>query len=125
MTEKDRKNWVLGKESPPIKSLEEIIYLADKAGMEFAEAKKEAEKLELFKATNRAKAMERYDDGQRSESKIRRLAEIDDEYIFFINKLAEAKARVEHTRIRYESYKNLFEARRSILSFKKAEMNLL
>ena len=28
-------------------------------------------------------------------------------------------------RIRYESYKNLFEARRSLLSYQKAEMKLL
>ena len=106
-------------------NLEEIVHLTNKVGMEYAVARKEADRLDLLKATYKAKAMEKYDDGLRSESKIRRLAEIDNEYVHFLEQLAAAKAESERLRIRYESYKNLFEARRSMLSFKKAEMNLI
>ena len=51
--------------------------------------------------------------------------ESDDEYVAYINKLIDARAWLEKVRIRYESYKNLFEARRSMLSYRKAEMRLL
>ena len=59
------------------------------------------------------------------EAKLRRLTETDAEYVEFIEKLAQAKGDSERLRIRYESYKNLFEARRSLLSYQKAEMKLL
>jgi hypothetical protein len=106
-------------------NLEEIVHLANKVGMEYAVAKKESDKLDLLKATFRARAMEKYDDGTRTEAKIRRLAEIDEEYVRFLESLANAKSETERLRIRYESYRNLFEARRSLLSYKKAEMNLI
>ena len=106
-------------------NLEEIVHVTNKIGMEYAVAKKLAEKLELMKPTERARAMERYDDGSMSEAKIRRLAEVDTEYISFLEKLSEAKAECEKLKIRYESYKNLFEARRSMLSYQKAEMKLM
>ena len=106
-------------------NLEEIVYLTNKVGMEYVAAKKLAERLELMKATERAKAMDRYDDGKTSETKIRRQAETDEEYIEFIESLAKAKSDSEKLKIRYESYKNLFEARRSMLSYQKAEMRLL
>jgi hypothetical protein len=107
------------------KNLEDIVHLSNKVGMEYASAKKESDRLDLLKATYRARAMEKYDDGLRTESKIRRLAEIDEEYIDFIEKLAGAKAETERLRIRYDSYRNLFEARRSLMSYKKAEMSLI
>lgn len=106
-------------------NLENIVHSANKVGLEYARAKKKYERLELFKPTYKAKAMEKYDDGTRSEVKIKRLAEIDQEYIKFLELLAEARAESESLRIRYESFKNLFEARRSMLSYQKAEMKIL
>ena len=69
--------------------------------------------------------MEKYDDNKRSEAKIKRLAETDEIYRDFLDNLSEAKAICERLKIRYESYKNLFEARRSMLSYQKAEMRLI
>ncbi len=123
--EKLHKDSMINRQQSPQKSLEDIVHLANKVGIEYAAAKKISDKLELLKATYRARAMEKYDDGLRTESKIRRLAEVDEVYVDFLEKLAEAKGEAERLRIRYESYKNLFEARRSMLSYKKAEMNLL
>lgn len=106
-------------------SLEDIVNIANKIGLELVAAKKISDRLELLKPTMRAKAMEKHDDGERSETKIRRLAEIDPEYVAFLEELTIAKSEYEKFRIRYESYKNLFEARRSMLSYQKAEMRLL
>lgn len=106
-------------------NLEDIVHIANKIGMEYAKAKKDAERLDLLKATKRAKAMLKYDDGKASEAKIKRLAETDEEYVEFLIELSAAKSEAEKLRIRYESYKNLFEARRSMLSYQKAEMKLL
>ena len=105
--------------------LEEIVHLANKAGMEYVKAKREAERLELMKATVRAKISIRIDDGSYNETKLKRLTETDDEYIAFLEKLSDAKGDCERLRIRYESYRNLFEARRSMMSYQKAEMKLL
>ena len=52
-------------------NLEDIVHIANKVGMEYAKAKKNAEYLELLKATKRAKAMLKYDDGKMSEAKIK------------------------------------------------------
>ena len=106
-------------------NLEDIVHIANKVGMEYAKAKKEAEHLDLLKATKRAKAMLKFDDGKISEAKIKRLAETDEDYVDFLIELAAAKSEADKLRIRYESYKNLFEARRSMLSYQKAEMKLL
>jgi hypothetical protein len=105
--------------------LEEIVHLANKVGLEFASARKEAERLDLLKATVRARVALRLDNGELTEAKLRRLTETDSEYVDFIEKLAEAKGNSERLRIRYESYKNLFDARRSMLSYQKAEMKLI
>jgi hypothetical protein len=105
--------------------LEEIVHLTNKIGMEFVDAKKDAELLELLKPTVRARIMLRYDDGSMSEVKLKRITETDEEYIECLTKLAEAKAKSEKLKIRYESYKNLFEAKRSLLSYQKAEMKLI
>jgi hypothetical protein len=67
----------------------------------------------------------RLDDGSMSEARLKRLTETDPEYLEFIEKLVTAKGECDKLRIRYESYKNLFEARRSLLSYQKAEMKLL
>ena len=105
-------------------NLEEIVHLTNKVGLELCAARKISERLELFKATERAKAMEKYDDGKRAENKIKRLAEMDLNYTNFLEKLAEAKSNTEKLKLRYESFRNLFEARRSMLSYQKEEMKL-
>ena len=105
--------------------LEDIVHLANRVGLEFATAKKESDRLELLRSTVRARISIRIDDGKISETRLRRLTETDPEYIDFIEKLSDAKGECERLRIRYESYKNLFEARRSMLSYQKAEMKLL
>lgn len=111
-------------QSKPL-TLEDIVTLANKIGLEYAESKRKAEYYELMKPTERARLMEKHDNGKLTETKIRRLAETDPEYIAFLESLSKAKFECEQLKIRYESYKNLFEARRSMLSYKKAEMNLI
>jgi hypothetical protein len=105
--------------------LEDIVHLANKIGLEYASAKKDADRLELLKPTVRARIMIRLDDGTMNETKLKRLTETDQEYVDFIESLAAAKGESDKLRIRYESYKNLFEARRSLLSYQKAEMKLI
>lgn len=105
--------------------LEDIVHLANKVGLEYVAARKEAERLELLKNTVRARIAIRLDDGSHSEAKLRRLMETDPEYEEFIVKLVIARAEAEKLRVRYESYKNLFDAKRSLLSYQKAEMKLL
>lgn len=105
--------------------LEEIVHLTNKIGLEYVDAKKEAERHELLKPTIKAKLMVALDDGQMTETKLKRLAESDDSYIAYLEKLSELKQTSERLRVRYESYKNLFEAKRSLLSYQKAEMKLI
>ena len=105
--------------------LEDIVHLANKIGLEYARAKKDAERLELLKPTVRARVAIRLDNDDLSEARLRRITETDAEYVDFIEQLAEAKGEEGRLRIRYESYKNLFEARRSLMSYQKAEMKLL
>jgi hypothetical protein len=105
--------------------LEEIVHLANRVGLEYAAAKKDAELLDLMKPTVRARVALRIDDGAMTEARLRRLTETDTEYVQFLEKLSESRGKAEKLRIRYESYKNLFDARRSLLSYQKAEMKLL
>lgn len=105
--------------------LEEIVHLTNKIGLEYAQAKKEADRLELLKPVIRARIAMRLDDGKISEVRLKRLTEIDAEYVDFIEQLSSAKGECDRLRVRYESYKNLFEARRSLLSYQKAEMKIL
>ena len=79
----------------------------------------------MMKPTIKARIMIRIDDGKFTETKLARMAEVDPEYTDFIEKLADAKRDADKLRVRYESYKNLFEARRSMLSYQKAELKLL
>lgn len=106
-------------------TLEELVHIANKVGLELVAAKKVCDRYELLKNTTRAKIMQRLDDGTQSETKLRRMMEIDAEYVSYLEKLIEARSQADQIKIRYESYKNLFEARRSMLSFRKAEMRLL
>ncbi len=104
--------------------LEEIVRITNKVGLEYVNAKKEAEYFTLLKNTVRARVMLRLDDGTMSEAKLLRLTETDAEYVDFLEKLTNARRESDRLKVRYESYKNLFEARRSVLSYQKAEMKL-
>lgn len=105
--------------------LEDIVHLANKIGLELVNAKKEFDILDHGKNTLRAQIISNLDDGTLSEAKLKRLSEIDSSYLEHMEKLINAKAEYEKLRIRYDSYKNLFDARRSLLSFQKAEMKLI
>jgi hypothetical protein len=120
----DLKNSPLDASSPAL-SLEEIVHIANKVGLEFVEAKRSAEYYVMMKPTIKAQIMLRIDDGKLTETRLARMAEVDPEYISFIEKLADAKRDADKLRVRYESYKNLFEARRSMLSYQKAELKLI
>jgi hypothetical protein len=105
--------------------LEEIVHITNKVGLAYVEAKKTAEHLELLKPTVRARIALRLDDDSMSEAKLKRLTETDSEYLTFLEKLVEAQKESDKLKVRYDSYKNLFDARRSLLSFQKEEMKLL
>ena len=60
-----------------------------------------------------------------SEVKLKRLAEADEEYVRILEDIAQVRAESEALRIRYESYRNLFEARRTLISYKKTELRTL
>ena len=120
----DLKNSPLDAASPAL-SLEEIVHIANKVGLEFVEAKRSAEYYVMMKPTIKAQIMLRIDDGKLTETRLARMAEVDPEYIAFIERLADAKRDADKLRVRYESYKNLFEARRSMLSYQKAELKLI
>ncbi|MCX6115975.1 MAG: hypothetical protein NT027_00385 [Proteobacteria bacterium] len=105
--------------------LEDIVHITNRIGLEYVTAKKQAERLELMKNTVRAKISIRLDSDSLSEAKLKRLMETDSEYIEFLDALCEAKLEADKLRVRYESYKNLFDARRSLLSYQKAEMKLI
>lgn len=105
--------------------LEEIVRLANKVGLEYVDAKKKAEHFELMKGPTRARIALRHDSGEYSETKLKRLTETDPEYLSFLEQLSEARRDADRLRVRYESYKNLFDARRSLLSYQKEEMKLI
>ena len=105
--------------------LEEIVKLANKVGLEYAEAKKNLDKLELMKPTVRSRIALRLDEEGLSEAKLKRLTETDEEYVDYIEQLIVARNACDKLKVRYESYRNLFDARRSLLSYQKAELKLL
>lgn len=109
-------------------SLEEIVKVTNVIGLKYAEAKKEFDRLDLFKTVVKARIsmrIEQTSEEKLTEIKLKRLTETDSEYISYLEKLLEAKTSVENLKIRYDSYKNLFEAKRSLLSYQKAELKLL
>ena len=105
--------------------LEEIVRMTNRIGLEYADAKRHLDRLELMKATVRARISIRLDDGDLSETRLRRVTEVDPEYVAYIEQLIEARHQCDKLRVRYDSYKNLFDARRSLLSYQKAELKLL
>ncbi len=107
--------------------LEEIIQISNKIGLEYADKRKDAERLELLRTSVRAKIMNRIElNGDKiPEARLKRLAEADFEYIDLLEKIATTRAEAEKLRIRYESYKSLFDARRTMISYKKVELQNL
>jgi hypothetical protein len=105
--------------------LGEIVKLSHKIGLEFVEAKAALDEKELLKPSYKAQVALKYDVDGHSETKIRRLTEADGDYITYLKDLSALKLDCEKLRVRYESYKNLFEARRSLMSYQKAEMQIL
>ena len=105
--------------------LEEIVHITNKVGLAYVDAKKTAEHFELMKSIVRAQIALRLDDDKMSETKLKRLSETDPEYLSFLEKLLDARRECDKLKVRYDSYKNLFDARRSLLSFQKEEMKLL
>ncbi|WGL60959.1 hypothetical protein QEJ31_05025 [Pigmentibacter sp. JX0631] len=128
--EKVTKNYFQNQPAAaPIKELglEEIIQLANKIGLEYVEKRKEAERLELLRTSVRAKIMNRIEltADKIPEARLKRLAEADSEYIELLEKIVTVRAETEKLRIRYESYKSLFDARRTMISYKKVELKTL
>lgn len=127
--EKVTKNYSAQQPVAPIKEmgLEEIIQLANKIGLEYVEKRKEAERLELLRTSIRAKIMNRIEltEDKIPEARLKRLAEADAEYIELLEKIVSVRAETEKLRIRYESYKSLFDARRTMISYKKVELKTL
>ena len=109
-------------------SLEEIIIRANRIGVDYVEKRREAERLELLRPSVRAQVMNRLEAAateRLSESRLRRLAEADGEYLDHLERIAEARAEAEKLRVRYDSYRNLFDARRTLISYRKAELRAL
>ncbi|MFZ9520776.1 MAG: hypothetical protein ACO3A4_09885 [Silvanigrellaceae bacterium] len=111
-------------------SLEEIIQLANKIGLEYVDKRRDAERLELLRTTVRARIMNRIESeaGDASsipEGRLKRLAEADSEYVQLLEQIAQTRADSEKLRIRYESYRNLFDAKRTMISYKKTELKTL
>jgi hypothetical protein len=110
-------------------SLEEIAHLIHEAGMIYAQAKARFEKLDLFRPSVKAIAMQNAlnaaPDTKISETRLTHQAEASKEYRAHLEVLAEAQIAFEVARIHYESLRNLFEAKRSQLSYLKAEMALV
>ena len=109
-------------------SLEEIIQLANRIGLEHADKRKDAERLELLRTSIRAQIMNRIEENSEKavpEAKLKRLAEAAPEYLELLEKIASARAESEKLRVRYESYRHLFDAKRTMISLKKVEMKHL
>jgi hypothetical protein len=109
-------------------TLEEIIHLANKIGLEHVEKRKDSERLELLRTSIRARIMNRLEAESVEripEARLKRLAEADPEYIQALEDIAKARGEAEKLRVRYESYRNLFEARRTMISYRKTELKTL
>jgi hypothetical protein len=107
--------------------LEEIIRISNTLGLEYADKRKDAERLELLRTSIRAQIMNRIEreSPKTPEARLKRLAEADEEYIEVLQRIAHLRGETEKLRIRYESYKSLFDARRTLISYKKVEMKSL
>jgi hypothetical protein len=109
-------------------SLEEIIHLANRIGLEHVEKRREAERLELLRTSVRAQIMNRLESESSEkipESRLKRLAEANAEYMKLLEDIAKARSEAEKLRVRYESYRDLFDAKRTMISYKKTELRTL
>ena len=118
-----------GKETREL-SLEEIIHISNKLGLEHAEKRREAELLELLRSSKRAQIMNQIESDNPnnksfSEAKLKRLAEAHPDYLQLLEQIVESRSKAEKVKIRYDSYRNLFEAKRTMISLKKTEMRNL
>lgn len=108
-------------------SLEDVIHKANRLGLEYVDKRRLAERLELMRTVIRSQIMNRYEEERPdyTEAKLKRMAEADPEYVKLLEDIAQARAEAEKLRIRYDSYRNLFEAKRTLISYKKMEMKAL
>ncbi len=108
-------------------ALEEIIHISNKIGLEYADKRKEAERLELLRTSIRSKIMNQIERTNEKipEARLKRLAEADFEYVDLLEKIALLRAEAEKLKVLYESYKSLFDARRTLISYKKVELKNL
>lgn len=109
--------------------LEDIISMANRIGLEYVDRRREAERLELMRTSVRSQLMNRIEEEstERSipEARLKRLAEAHPEYLDLLERIALTRAESEKLRIRYDSYRNLFEARRTLISYRKTELKTL
>jgi hypothetical protein len=129
-TSQSHSTGVGGSQSQRDLSLEEIIQLANKIGLEYVDKRRDAERLELLRTTVRSRIMNRIENDAGTENSIpegrlKRLAEADPEYVQLLEQIAQTRAESEKLRIRYESYRNLFDAKRTMISYKKTELKTL
>lgn len=109
-------------------SLEEIIHLANRIGLEHVDKRRDAERLELLRTSVRAKIMNRIEANASEkipEARLKRLAEADSEYTLLLEEIAKTRGEAEKLRVRYESYRDLFDAKRTMISYKKTELKTL
>ncbi len=109
-------------------SLEEIIHLANKIGLEHVEKRRDAERLELLRTSIRSRIMNKIEADSMEkipEARLKRLAEANPEYITLLEEIAKLRGESEKLRVRYESYRNLFDAKRTMISYKKTELKTL
>lgn len=109
--------------------LEDIISMANRIGLEYVDRRREAERLELLRTSVRSQLMNRIEEESTEksipEARLKRLAEANPEYLELLERIAQTRAESEKLRIRYDSYRNLFEARRTLISYKKTELKTL
>jgi hypothetical protein len=109
-------------------SLEEIIHIANRIGLEHVDKRREAERFELLRTSIRAQIMNRIELASTEkipEARLKRLAEADPEYTTLLEEIATKRSEAEKLRVRYESYRDLFDAKRTMISYKKTELKTL
>lgn len=109
-------------------SLEEVIHIANRIGLEHVEKRREAERLELLRTSIRAQIMNRIESASPEkipEARLKRLAEADPEYTALLEEIAKTRGEAEKLRVRYESYRDLFDAKRTMISYRKTELKTL
>jgi hypothetical protein len=108
--------------------LQEVVRQMHAAGLKYAKSKALLERLELTRSSVKARLMQKIlqtaGDGKISETRLLHQAEATPEYWSHLEQIAKAREDFEIHRIVYESLRALFDAKRSEMSYAKAEMNL-